>query len=50
MPTIKTVQVPLMEWALLKALAVKQDRTIASYLRNKIREDAAKEGIKIVEM
>lgn len=50
MGNIKTVQLPVEEWSLLKALAVADGRTIAAYLRRKIREDARKSGIKITEI
>lgn len=45
MGNIKTVQLPTEVWELLRLLAQQQDRTIAAYLRNKIREDAVAAGI-----
>lgn len=45
MAKIKTVQLPLYEWDLLRQLAAKDDRKIQAYLRNKIRHDAKKAGI-----
>lgn len=45
MADIKTVQLPLYEWDLLRQLAEKDDRKIQAYLRNKIRSDAKKAGI-----
>lgn len=45
MANIKTVQLPVDVWELLQQLAQQQDRTIAAYLRNKIREDATASGI-----
>lgn len=38
MADIKTVQLPVDVWAKLKELAKREDRTIASFLRNKIVE------------
>lgn len=45
MADIKTVQLPPYEHDLLRQLADKNVRSIQSYLRNKIRQDAKKAGI-----
>jgi hypothetical protein len=48
--TIKTVQLPVKEWTILKALAVNENRTIASYLRNLIYAQAKKNSIAITDI
>jgi hypothetical protein len=45
MSKIKTVQLPPYEHDLLRQLADNESRSIQSYLRNKIRQDAKKAGI-----